>query len=51
MKVLGDPCVAREQGMGHPSLGDALQIDLLALPPQEQKIASRVFKILCYYQG
>lgn len=43
LKVLGDPCVAREQGTGHPSLGDSLQVDLLALAPQEQKIASRIF--------
>lgn len=41
--MLGDHCVAREQGTGHPSLGDSLQADLLALAPQEQKIPSRIF--------
>lgn len=41
--MLGDHCVAREQGTGHPSLGDSLQVDLLALAPQEQKVASRIF--------
>lgn len=40
--MLGDHCVAREQGTGYPSLGDSLQVHLLALAPQEQKIASRI---------
>lgn len=35
MKVLGDHCVARAQGLGLQSLGDDSLAGLLALPPQE----------------